>query len=226
MTLNGVDSAGISPGGNSGVGGRKRKISLLVLTGVWLAVIGLCMGLIERYTAAPGDAGTPPGQWPAASRIPLDPQRPTLVLFAHPQCPCTEATMGELNQLMSRVPGRVSAQVWFLKPENTAAGWTNTSLWRAAAAIPGVTVHEDRAGFEAGLFHAQTSGQTLLYGPDGRLMFQGGITIARGHAGDNPGRSALADLVTGQLTNRVQTPVYGCSLFDKQCRAPGSILTP
>jgi hypothetical protein len=53
-----------------------------------------------------------------------------------------------------------------------------------------------------------------MYDRDGRLLFQGGITISRGHAGDNPGRSALVALLNHELVSEVETPVYGCSLFD------------
>ena len=173
-----------------------------------------------------GDGGDAPIRWPAQSFIPLDPGRPTLVLFAHPRCPCTRATIGELALLMASVPGRLNAQVWFLQPENTGADWTNTDLWSSAAAIPGVTVRADSDGREAARFHAATSGQALLYGTDGHLLFTGGITIARGHSGDNPGRSAIADLVMDQPTQTIQTPVFGCSLFNSQCQTRGPAWKP
>ena len=226
MTVNVVHLAAVRSGGKSGFISRHR-LAVTVCAGlVWLGAAGFCMALIQQYTVAPGDAGHPPVRWPVASRIPLDHQLPTLVLFAHPQCPCTRATIGELELLMARVQGRMKAQVWFLKPDNTAENWTNTGLWSAAAAIPGVAVHEDRSGREAGLFHAATSGEALLYHPDGTLEFQGGITISRGHSGNNPGRSALADLVLGGLTNQVQTPVYGCPLFARQCQPGGADWKP
>lgn len=225
MAMNAIEPAVFVTGRESGFIGRHRTGLTWLAAVIWLAVIGFCLALIQQYTAIPGDAGAPPAQWPVASRIMPDPKLPTLLLFAHPQCPCTRATMGELDLLLARVQGRVNVQVWFLKPDNTAQSWTNTDLWSSAAAIPGVTVHEDRSGREASLFHAETSGQTLLYHPDGHLLFQGGITIARGHAGDNPGRSALNDLITGLLTNpmhQIITPVYGCSLFARQCQSGGA----
>lgn len=210
--------SGLSGAGNTVRTGRQNRI-LIIVGVIWLAVIGVCMAFIEQYANAPGEAGTPPDRWPAESKIPRDPRQPTLILFAHPKCSCTRATMGELDSLMARVQGRVNAQVWFLKPDGTEASWTNSVLWSEAAAIPGVTVHEDRSGREAELFHAETSGQTLLYGRDGKLMFQGGITVARGHSGDNAGRSAIYALLTGEVTNQIQTPVFGCSLFDEKCQA-------
>ena len=229
MTMDAGTPGAVVPGGRPGLTRRRRNGLTWLAALVWLAVAACGLALMQQYAATPGDAGAPPAHWPAASRIPLDAKLPTLLLFAHPQCPCSRATMGELDLLMARAQGRVKVQVWFLKPDHTAANWTNTDLWSSAAAIPGVTVREDRSGREAALFHAETSGQTLLYHPDGRLMFQGGITIARGHAGDNPGRSALYELLTepdgSQAGEPIKTPVFGCSLFARHC-LPGGAVRP
>ena len=127
--------------------------------------------------------------------------------------PARERASGELELLMARCQGRVAAHVLFLKPQGTTEDWTKTDLWRHASLIPGVTVHGDDDGIEASRFHSETSGHTLLYDRDGTLMFQGGITISRGHAGDNPGRSALAALLEHQSSHQVMTAVFGCSLL-------------
>ena len=130
---------------------------------LWLAVV--IGGTIElaRYSNTPGNDGPAPPAWPANSQIPFDAKRPTLVMFVHPHCPCTRASLGELEVLMARVPGRVSAHVVVLKPVGTATNWEKTDLWSTASSIPGVTVYVDIAGVEARRFHAETSGQTLLY---------------------------------------------------------------
>ena len=60
----------------------------------------------------------------------------------------------------------------------------------SAAEIPGVEVVSDEDDAQSAAFGAAVSGQTLLYDREGRLIFSGGITAARGHAGDNAGRSA------------------------------------
>jgi hypothetical protein len=191
---------------------RHWRITLMV-TVLWLSAIATSMGFILRYSNAPGRAGATPIHWPVDSRIALDVHHPTLIMFAHPHCPCTRASIGELDQLMADCQGRFSAQVWFVKSAGTPEDWTDTDLWRKAAAIPGVTVHRDDDGVEARRFQAETSGQTLLYDQDGQLLFHGGITISRGHAGDNPGRSALEALLKHKSVNLAQTPVFGCPLF-------------
>jgi hypothetical protein len=54
----------------------------------------------------------------------------------------------------------------------------------------------------------------MLYDARGALLFSGGITGARAHAGDNPGRSALVALLNRQSgTHASTTNVFGCSLF-------------
>lgn len=207
-----------TPGERNRKRGGNPPVVVFVVAFLWLSVVVACMGWTLHYSYTPGRIGNIPGQWPAGSRIVGEASRPTLILFAHPKCPCTRASIGELARLMADCSGQLSAQVWFVKPADTAADWTNTDLWASAAAIPGVTVHADESGSEARRFQAETSGQTLLYDPTGRLLFQGGITISRGHAGDNAGLSAVENLVQGRLVTRIQTPVFGCSLFDDDCQ--------
>ena len=112
----------------------------------------------------------------------------------------------------------------FLKPEGFSNGWEQTDSWRIAAALPGVTAVRDDSGREARRFGAATSGQTLLYDAGGALLFSGGITAARGHAGDNAGRSELVSLLNRGRSDRTRTlnlgqsvhdatSVFGCPLF-------------
>jgi hypothetical protein len=190
---------------------------------VWLAVVVAGTIQLARYSNRPGNDNPAPVAWPANSQIPFDARRSTLVMFVHPHCPCTRASLGELEVLVAQVQGLVSAHVVVLKAVGTAANWEKTDLWRSAASIPGVTVYVDDAGVEARRFHAETSGQTLLYDRSGALQFQGGITLSRGHAGDNPGRSTLRDLLREGHSIQVKTPVFGCALFETNCQ-PGDVI--
>jgi hypothetical protein len=185
---------------------------------VWLVIVGTGFTLLARYQNASGSIGRTPSDWPHQTRVELDQKLNTLVMFVHPQCPCTRASMEELNRLLARCHGNVAAQVWFFKPAGFSADWTRSDLWRSAAAIPGVTVHEDPDGAQARLFGAETSGFVLLYDPHGKLRFKGGITGSRGHAGDNAGEDSVVSLLDGHGVSLTQTPVYGCSLLG-ECRA-------
>ena len=63
-------------------------------------------------------------------------------------------------------------------------------------------------------------GEVVLYDHAGRLLFTGGITPARGHAGDNAGLSAVLNLINHDPSVGATTPVYGCSLFGNTQNAP------
>jgi hypothetical protein len=205
-------------GGKAGSLGRNCSVGALVLVAGWFAVIATTLAVVANYSNTPGREGTAPPDWPTQSRVTLDAHRPTLLMFAHPHCPCTRASLGELDSLLARCPGQLSVHVLFIRPAGAAKDWVQTDLWRRAAALPGVAVQRDDGCVEAQRFHTKTSGNVLLYNPQGRLLFQGGITLSRGHSGDNAGRSALIGLVRHEVARPIQTPVFGCSLFENQCQ--------
>jgi hypothetical protein len=192
----------------------KSGISTIVFGMLWLAVVATGTVLMIGYANSPGPAGSPPTHWPIASQIARIPSQPTLIMFLHPHCPCSRASIGELALLMAHCQGRVNAQVLFLQPEEMTNTWVLTDTWREASGIPGVTVRRDEAGREARLFCTDTSGDTVLYNAEGKLLFHGGITISRGHAGDNPGRDSLQTLLLGGNSSVSNTPAFGCSLFE------------
>ncbi|MBV9470625.1 MAG: hypothetical protein JOZ57_15405 [Abitibacteriaceae bacterium] len=115
---------------------------------------------------------------------------------------------------MAHCQGKVTAYVLFFKPKGFADTWAKTDLWQSAAAIPGVTVMCDEDNQEAQRFHAETSGQTMLFDNAGHLLFSGGITGSRGHFGDNVGLSNIESLLTSGKAERNKTLVFGCSLRD------------
>jgi hypothetical protein len=185
---------------------------LWVATAVWLALVGLGLGILLQYSKTPGKTTAPPALWPADSRVQRSDQMHTLVLAAHPRCPCTRATISELDAIMARAGKRLSVHVLFVVPKGLGDTWAKSDLWRHAQRIPGVHATLDPLGVESRRFGALTSGQSALYGPDGRLVFSGGITGSRGHPGPNAGRSAvLASVESGARTTH-RTPVYGCLL--------------
>jgi hypothetical protein len=198
---------------------RKRRVLVASLV-VWLVLVSIGLGSLAGYEASPGVQAAPPVQWPSGSLIQPTPQQATLVVLAHPHCPCTRATIGELAAIMAHSQGRLSAYVLFIKPPGAPGDWAVTDLWQSAARIPGVKVLEDSDGSEARRFNSATSGQALLYDPQGHLLFSGGITASRGHSGDNAGRDAIVSLVNANPADRNQTPVFGCPLFDpgSECR--------
>jgi hypothetical protein len=75
-----------------------------------------------------------------------------------------------------------------------------------------VTVLTDEKGTEAAKFGAKTSGHTLVFDREGTLLFSGGITGSRGHAGANAGESAVLAALRGETMAQSRTLVFGCSL--------------
>jgi hypothetical protein len=195
------------------LGQTRRRVVLAASVAVWILAVGYGARSLLLYADTPGRPATPPARWPAGAPFRPDLDRATLLVFAHPQCPCSSATIGELASIMANSRDRVRATVFMYVPLGAGRGWTDTDLWRAAAIIPGVQVREDLDAAQARRFGARTSGQTLLYDVSQRLVFTGGITASRGHAGDNDGRDAITTLLQGGIPLASTTPVFGCALF-------------
>jgi hypothetical protein len=193
----------------------RRPVWLWAAAALWLAGAVSGLWVLWIYDNTPGMAATTPARWPADTSIARSLEQPTLVLLAHPQCSCTRASLGELAEVLGRARSAPKTYVVFLKPSSFGDDWEKTDLWRTASALPNVTLVRDDDGHEARHFGAVTSGQTLLYDAEGELLFSGGITGARGHAGDNAGRAALLALLDRKEPSRTSTSVFGCSLFSR-----------
>jgi hypothetical protein len=192
---------------------RRMSRSLLLPAGIaWAAAVAFGSAKLLNYEFAPGAAGSPARSWPAGSPLRPDPRAVHLVMFAHPRCPCTRASIAELAEVMAHARGSATASVLFYRPRQFPAGWERTDLWRSAAAIPGVTVLADPDGREAERFGARTSGHVLVYDSAGRLVFSGGITGSRGHEGDNDGSDSVLRLLTHGAAARRHTLVFGCPI--------------
>lgn len=192
----------------------KTKVVLALSVGLWLLLIAVGLQTLMHYENTSGDPGNPPAAWPSQSQIQRAAGLPALVMLVHPQCACSRASIGELEMLMTHAQGRVKTYVLFLKPAGFPESWETTDLWHSAARIPGVTVLRDDDGKEATIFHAATSGQTMLYSADGHLLFSGGITGSRGHLGDNDGYDAILSLIGQGEAEKTKTKVFGCPLHD------------
>lgn len=186
--------------------------AMAAVLAAWLAAVLGGFAWLQDYKSTPGARVGAPGRWPSQATIPREAGRPTLVLFAHPHCPCTRASVSELARLVARFP-EVSTRVAFVRPAEMPSGWADTDLWRTVAGIPGAAVLEDVDGREAARFGAATSGFTALYSAEGRLLFSGGITASRGHEGQSFGQKRIASLLTTGTADRNDAPVFGCALL-------------
>jgi hypothetical protein len=185
---------------------------------VWAAIVLVGARTLLQYEGTPGIQGTPPSRWPSDSRIVRPKGVFALVMLAHPNCPCTRASLAELEIVMTHLQGRLDAFVLFGKPGGNAAEVRSSGLWKKAASIPGVSTLYDHDAAEAERFGGQVSGQTMLYDLEGRLVFRGGITSGRGHQGYNDGVDAVIRRVSGSLDASSHAPVFGCTLHDPSAK--------
>jgi len=185
----------------------------LPLVVIWAIVVAFGFSRMLSYETTPGRGAAAPARGAFESFPEYRVGLPVLLLFAHPKCPCTRATIANLAVLMADVAGHVNTYVLFVRLPSTVTGWEKTDLWQSAESIPGVHVVSDAGGAIAKRFGAATSGQALLYGIDGKLLFRGGITDQRGHYGDNAGSCAILTQLHHPESRVIDVPVFGCSLF-------------
>ena len=190
---------------------------------IWIAaalawILPILFGLIALavHDSSPGIEGDSPVDWPDSSKLPRDPHRTRLVLMLHPKCPCSDASLDELERILDRAQGKLETTVLFVRPQEMPWSWARTPTWRKARALPGVSVFEDLDGRESTRFGAFTSGQALLYDASGKLLYHGGVTGGRGMCGPNPGSESILAHLEGLPPKRVSAGVFGCSLFHKK----------
>jgi hypothetical protein len=180
---------------------------------VWIALLIAGVVATAAWENRRGSWDVSPSRFPPTSSLTLARHRFTLLLFAHPSCPCTLAAMHELERILSRRDDRISAQVILSSPADEIADGDAAELLKRARAIPGVAIARDPHCVEARAFGARTSGSVFLFEPSGRLVFRGGITGARGHEGDNAGEDAIL-AITDHRAADTNLPVFGCPLYD------------
>lgn len=181
---------------------------------LWLAGVIAGTVLLMRYDATPGGGGSPPRRWPAESALPRASRQPVLLLFMHPRCPCSRASLAELERLLPAGSGRMETRVICVVPARADDGWTASASWRRASDLPGVLTSLDPGGVEARRFGVETSGHALVYDAGGELLFSGGITPSRGHQGRNAGSAAVSALAAGSNPRTRRTLVFGCPLWN------------
>lgn len=183
----------------------------IVLLACWFSAVIVGMYMLIAHSYICGPRGENPRRWPADSTLIRSETCPTLLVFFHPLCPCSKATLEELTRLLTKHKDKISVHIAFACDGNSLL-LAQSSLYRDAKDLPGVHVVEDTSGAEAQRFGAATSGHVFLYSPSGRLLFEGGITPARGHEGGNLGTTAIHEWLASGRSTTTTAPVFGCEL--------------
>jgi hypothetical protein len=182
---------------------------IAVAASLWATAVTFGSFALFRHTWTPGRPANPPAVTNAATSA----FKGSLMLFLHPQCDCSRATVSELAKIEARCHNALHPTVFFYKPKSRTLDWIHSDLWNDVAQLPGVTALIDTDGRIAAHYGVHTSGQVLLYdAKTGRLVFSGGITGGRGHEGDNQGEDAIVEFANHNRCPVASTPVYGCAI--------------
>src|SRR4051812_48892337 len=171
-----------------------KRSTLWLTSAAWLATIIVGLGMLWGYSTRPGTSAVIAASWPANAKLARSTDRPTLVMFVHPQCPCTRASVEAMARILAQCNGRAGLDVVAVTPAKFAGQWDDAPLLQSARELPAVKLSMDD-GTEARRFGARTSGQVMLYSTAGRLLFHGGITPSRGHVGDCAGVDDVVSLI-------------------------------
>lgn len=191
----------------------RGRIGLALLSSTWLLAATVGLLWLADYDSKPGFPARPPREWPENVSLARNSAKPTVLMFLHPRCPCSRASLYELARLAHDERDQLEVLVLFAQPANVAADWLQADLVKKALANHDLRVVIDPGGLLANQFGAQTSGQILVYDRSGMLRFEGGITPGRGHAGDSFGRSIVRAIAAGQIREApVHCVTFGCSL--------------
>lgn len=226
------DRAGGDGGGRRSA--RTRRAATIAAASIaWAALAGGGFFGLTAYGAVAGLPADAPRELPAELAATLRPAGgATLVLVAHPACPCTRASLRELERVLGSVAFRrdslgVDVVVLFIGPRRAEASADRVAvdLRKLVGSISGVRIVDDPEGAQASRLGARTSGTVLFYDDGGTLRFAGGITPGRGHEGDSAGADALRALLARRTSKNAEaTPypagaaVYGCGLTDGSTR--------
>ena len=184
--------------------------------GLWLA---LCIAggyLAMRYEFIPGRLGPHQERWPAQARLERHQGVQTTVAFLHPRCVCSKASLHQLIRAFTAHPtGELVVAVFVPAASAQREEWERGAYVQLIRErLSRATIVADPGGVEAVRFGALTSGTMLVYDPQGREVFRGGITERRGGEADNPSFQRFLHVLAGEdrPAEVAPTPVFGCPL--------------
>jgi len=165
---------------------------------------------LAAYSQRDGAIGRPPEAQSVGIDVSAHPY--TLVMAVHPKCPCTRATLFELERLLAKCRADLGVQIYVYRPPDESPDWAGDDRLGLERRFGATRVLVDGGGSVAARLGCLTSGSVVLYGADGVARYWGGITTGRGHAGDNVGSDAILTVVRGDTPAIASAPVFGCPI--------------
>ncbi len=191
---------------------ERTTMAKIVGVGAWIVCIAVSFGTLQRYAATAGEAHAPADDAEALIARHRQPDRGLIVMVVHPECPCTEASLAELGDLLARSRGRCTALILHYQPAQIPADWSDPPDYLELGGVR-VAVVADRAGEQALALGALTSGHAVFADSTGVIRFRGGLTLARGHRGRSPAQDAILAQLAGGAASMSVAPIYGCALL-------------
>lgn len=188
----------------------------IIACSLWCAALVSGFALVHAQMSTPGDARPAPSAWPEDTSLSLDSDAPTILLFAHPRCPCTRATIRQLATL----PADLRVSVTLVLSGPGLRTYENQPLATLANELLEAEIALDPTGAEARRFGAHTSGHIVAYSPSGQLLFSGGITPGRGHEGPTDALAALAFTLRTNEPSPHASLVFGCPILNPDHECP------
>src|SRR5687767_7468351 len=93
---------------------------------VWFVAAVFGFWCLWSYSMKPGQSDRSPVAWPKESKIARSTGLPTLLLFLHPKCPCSRATLAELAQITTKSEKELDTQVIFVAPPGADTKWAES----------------------------------------------------------------------------------------------------
>ena len=187
----------------------------ILLFSAWLMLCLASFMALNWYKMQPGPVGKLQRVWPQNVQVSFDKNKFNLIMFAHPKCGCTTASLIELEKILHTYAKQINVKIFFYRPTGSDENWSNGDSKKMASKIINVLVYDDEGGQIARRFGALTSGQVMLYSHNGELNYAGGITESRGHIGANAGSRSIASVIdTGKASLKMEH-TFGCVLFNE-----------
>lgn len=185
------------------------KKSYLFISAFFLLLSLSGVAALSSYSSKPGLDSEAEVKWPQESKLSTKKEF-RLVMFIHPGCPCSKASLEELSKVQGP---NIETTIVILEDPMFKDMLQNNPLVKKAKSLKHANVVVDHMGHEAKLFGAKTSGATFLY-QNSNLVFSGGVTVSRGHVGDSEGLRIIKDKLANKSSSSWLSRVYGCGLFN------------
>lgn len=193
---------------------KQAGLGLVIIAAytIWVALISIGHLVLFEYEMTASPLADTKRIFPMKSKIRIAHGRQNIIVFLHPCCPCSDATVEEFRQLMREGEKDSVGTVVFYMPPKEEGEWSLRPIITSVKRIRNVSVVYDTDGSQAALFGATTSGHVLVYDGRGLLQFSGGITGSRGHAGENHNFDVAKNSILAKNPKFATAPVFGCSL--------------